>query len=379
MVRCYAAQNDPEGLGKLLGELCRLGHSITAYTWNRALAACSGSNSALDLAEVLVDAGICKEGLDAVGYNTLMKYNARAGRVARCFQLRTDMQANGVEASEITFGTLLDACVSAKELDRAREVFDDLCTSGLQLNVVHCTTFIKVFVGAGRLDEAAGVLHEMLRSPGVKPDLITYSTLVKAYSESGEVLSALKMLELMLKEGVKPDLLIFNSVLGGCYTYPLKPAYVIGTFDKLLGHGMKPNTTTLSILLKGLTHSEAWPVSLQVLKDAPTRFGFEPEERLYVQLAQSCIKARDAKTETVLEVYDAMLKGARRQGKVVDPIAVGRLLRSCVLGGQLEAAGKMWERARQSDIPIDAPLEKMLRTALAKKHLGVRRVACAGS
>merc|ERR1719162_2082536 len=107
-----------------------------------------------------------------------MKYYARAEKMSHCFQLREEMLSNGVQMSEVTFGTLLDACVRAKELDRAREVFGDLCASGLQLNVVHCTTFIKVLTGAGRLDEAAGVLEEMVRSPGVKPDLITYSTVV---------------------------------------------------------------------------------------------------------------------------------------------------------------------------------------------------------
>merc|ERR1719478_1701387 len=145
-----------------------------------------------------------------------MKYNARAGRLPRCFELREEMSAKGLEASEITFGILLDACVGAKELDYARKVFDDLCSSGLRLNVVHCTTFIKGLIGANKLDEAAGVLQEMARSPGVKPDLITYSTIVKAYADSGNVTSAMNVLEMMLAENVRPDEIIFNSVLSAC-------------------------------------------------------------------------------------------------------------------------------------------------------------------
>merc|ERR1719498_1154757 len=137
-----------------------------------------------------------------------MKYNARAGKIGRCFELRDEMVAKGLEASEVTYGILLDACVTAQELDRAKSVFSELCSSGLQLNVVHCTSFMKVLLSARRLDEAASVLREMVRSPGVKPDLITYSTLVKAYAEGGNVSSALNILELMLKEGVKPDEII---------------------------------------------------------------------------------------------------------------------------------------------------------------------------
>merc|ERR1719359_2169487 len=121
-----------------------------------------------------------------------MKYNVRAGRLPRCFEMHAEMLEKGIEASEVTFGILLDACVGAKKLDDARKVFDDLCSSGLPLNVVHCTTYIKGLVGAGKLDEAADVVQEMTKSIGVKPDVVTYSTIVKGYSDIGDVAASLK-------------------------------------------------------------------------------------------------------------------------------------------------------------------------------------------
>jgi len=366
MVRCCASQQDAAGLAEILNNLCSLGHFIDAYTWNRALAACSSSDSVLELADVLASAGICAEGLDGVGYNTLMKYNARAGRISRCFELRTEMLAKGIEASEVTFGILLDACVAARELERAREVFEDLCASGLKLNVVHCTTFIKVLVGASRLDEAEGVLREMVRSPGVKPDVIAYSTLVKGYADNGGVSSAMSILELMLEERVRPDEIIFNSVLSACCSFPMKSAQVLRTFETLIGHGMKPTTTTLSILLKCLAHTEAWTESLQVLKDAPKNFGLEAETRLFAQLAQTCVKARHP--WTVLPVFDAMLEATQCRGERLDPVMAGRFLRSCLLGNEMAVATELRDKIRHAGIIIGAQVEKMLNTALAKKQ-----------
>lgn len=384
MVKCHVGQHDVAGLREMLGSLRRLGHSIDAYSLNRSLAACSASDSVLDLADELAGAGVCTEGIDAVGYNTLMKYNARAGRISRCFQLRTEMSAHGIQASEVTFGILLDACVSAQELDRAREVFNDLCASGLQLNVVHCTSFMKVLVSARRLDEAAGVLREMVRSPGVKPDLITYSTLVKAYAEGGHVSSALKVLELMLSEGVKADEIIFNTVLSCCSTFPMKSSLVMYNFETLIRHGMKPTTTTLSILLKSLAHTDAWSMSLQVLQDSPRRFGLEPELRLYAQLVQACIKAHQAKAAP--EVFEAMLKAARRHGQTVNSAdivgagrrqcnavtpadSINRCLRSCMLANEHDVAAQFWRILQREEVPIDASMERMFRASQAKVAL----------
>jgi pentatricopeptide repeat protein len=365
MVRCFAGEQDPQGLQDTLACLSRNSQTVDVYSWNRALAACSTSEKALELAEELAVAGVCAGGLDAVGYNTLMKYNARAGKLSRCFELRAEMATNGLVASDVTFGILLDACVGVNELDRARKVFDDLCSSGLKLNVVHCTTFTKGLVAANRVDEAASVLREMSCSAGVKPDLIAYSTVVKGYADRGDVTSSLKMLEQMLREDVRPDEMLYNTVLTGCCTFPLKPAHVLRTFHALVDFGLKPTSTTLSILLKGLAHTEAWSVSLQLLKDAPKMFCLEPELRLYAQLAQSCAKSRTA--SFALEVFHAMLEAASRRDEKVDPAVVGRFLRSCLAGGEAHVAAELQKVALQAGIVVDAQMDKQLKAALAKK------------
>merc|ERR1719434_273478 len=113
------------------------------------------------------------------------------------------------------------------------------------------------------------------------------------------------MLQRMLEEGVRPDEIVFNGVLSGCCAFPMKPAVVVDNFETLIGHGLKPSTTTLSILLKALMLTDAWSIGLQILKDAPKRFGLWPEMRLYAQLAQACFKSR--MNRAVVDVFDDML------------------------------------------------------------------------
>merc|ERR1719272_2434801 len=228
----------------------------------------------------------------------------------------------------MTFGILLEACVAAKELKCAKKVFDDLCSSGVQMNVVHCTNFIKTLLAGGEFDAAASVLQEMASSSSVKPDLITYAVVVKAYSDAGDARSALKLLQEMIETGVKPDMIIFNSVITACSVFPLKSSQVTLTYETLLGLGMRPSAITLSILLKGLALTRAWTTSLQVLQDVRTKMGLEPETRLYVQLTQSCLQ-KQARKEG-LEVFNAMLEACERRGEKVDTKDITRLLRCCV-------------------------------------------------
>jgi len=346
MVRCYALGQDAKGLRKTLASLCAAGQFVEGYTWNRALASCGSSESALSLSEALVDSGICREGLDGVGYNTLMKYNAHAGKFSRCFELNKEMLAKGIEASEVTFGILLDACVAAKDLVASKKVFDDLCSSQVRLNVVHCTTFIKSLLAASDLDGAATVLREMAGSSGVKPDLITYSTVIKAYADAGDVRGGLKILQEMITHEVKPDELIFNCLLAGCSVCPVKSADIMQTFETLRGLGLRPSTTTLSIMLKGLAQTQAWTASLQLLTSAPHTLRLEPEARLFVQLAQSCVKSRAvAETE---ETFNAMLDAVHRRRERPDPGLVSRVLRSCQHSGESRLAAQLHETAERA-------------------------------
>merc|ERR1719401_2349130 len=108
---------------------------------------------------------------------------ARAGMLPRCFEVHAVMEGNGIPPNEVTFGILLEVCVEVGDLEKARRVFEDLRSSGLRRNVVHCTSFIKVLVHTSRMDEARAVLAEMTQSSAVKPDLITFVTFVRAYTD----------------------------------------------------------------------------------------------------------------------------------------------------------------------------------------------------
>merc|ERR1719379_2109868 len=177
--------------------------------------------------------------MDIVGYNTLLKGHAKFGNISRCFEIYEVMQQLNLPSSEVTFGILLDVCIDAKAFDRARQVFESLRDSGLKLNVVHYTTFMKGLVNAGQLEEATHLLDEMHGSSNTKPDLVTYSTLVKAHADSGQVMEAIRVLERMASQGVTPDAIIFNIVLTGCTVKVMEPEQVFHVFKWLASHGLQ--------------------------------------------------------------------------------------------------------------------------------------------
>mmetsp|Transcript_149833 Transcript_149833/g.480135 ORF Transcript_149833/g.480135 Transcript_149833/m.480135 type:complete len:688 (-) Transcript_149833:91-2154(-) len=353
MVRYHALRRDQDGLRRTLARLVQLGSEVDVLSRNRAMAACCNAG-APDLAEVLLASqAICPAGADAVAFNTLMKGHAHAGRPARCFELHEEMLARDILPTEMTFGILLNTCNGAGEQSRAKQVFKDLCASGLQLNTVHYTTYMKGLVSTGIIDDAAAVLGQMLETPGASPDLVTYSMLVKAYADRGDVTAAMGMLEQLVRQGIRADAVVLNMVLGACYAKATPPAQVFEVLERLLAYGLKPSSVTLSILVKAFVKAEAFDDALALLaapgaEQRHRRFlgaSGAPEARLFAQLAQAA--ARAGRGAMALAAYAAMVEAACSDTplcssappqQLVAEAASARLLQICGAAGQADAA-----------------------------------------
>ena len=61
---------------------------------------------------------------------------------------------------------------------------------------------------------------------GVKPDVVTYSTMIHGYFLAGEVDKVMKLLDDMLLIGLKPTAVTFNTLLDGMVSMGLKPDVV---------------------------------------------------------------------------------------------------------------------------------------------------------
>jgi pentatricopeptide repeat protein len=360
MVRFYASSHDIEGLTHMLGELRAKAFVFETVVRNRAISACA-SCGALELAEVLAMKAHCPVQMDTIGYNTLMKAYASVKQVRKCFAAYASMQDEDVTPSAVTFGILLDASIEAENFDAAKNIFEDLRRSPINLNVVHYTTLLKGLVRAGHLEDATRVLEEMRGTADAKPDLVTYSTLVKAHSDQGRTIEAMRVIELMIGQNIQPDGIVLNIVLASCSVHAMEPAKVTHVFQWLRRHGLQITTATLSILVKAFVRSQAWEVALDLLDEAPSRLDFWPQARLYGQLAQACAKSGPG--AVVVRCYVSMVKSAAKQGTGVDEAMNSRLHRLCASCGESAVAAAIYcAVARAGGFPEPEAIAEALKS-----------------
>jgi pentatricopeptide repeat protein len=365
MVRFVVHTKQSERLPSLLEEMRSVSPMPDNIFYNRALAVCVSAEM-LDMAEqILVEMNKFDGFCDAITYNTLIKGYVRGGNVERCFALHQDMLKHCITPSEVTFGILLDACISAGMLDKAAQVFKDFQASGCKLNAVLYTTLLKGLAKAGQLDQAMKIFEQMCASE-VTPDLVSYSVLIKVHCDAGKVEVALQLLDRMAQQGLAPDEIVYNNLLLGCAE---RKSSALGKriLEDMNEHHIRPSNVTISIMLKIHTKCKEWEAALDILETSHLKFGLPVEQRLYIQLVQSCIRERQGKR--VLQVCEAMLKRCPP-----DEATSSKLLQQCISFNMLDSGAEILDCLLPPKGRVGAKdANALLSTALKKNKASIAK------
>jgi len=171
---------------------------------------------------------------DLITYSTVIKGHARAGDMDEVFKIYNFLkQSNKYKPDEVMYNSILDGCVKARELNRAIEVYEDMKTLGVNRSNVTYSILIKLYSNFKQEDRALKILDEM-KENNIKPGMIVYTCLIQTCLRTKRFQTAINLFEEMKNSGVKPDHVLFNTVVNGClyhYSWELACKYTLESFD----------------------------------------------------------------------------------------------------------------------------------------------------
>merc|ERR1719262_595378 len=101
----------------------------------------------------------------------------------------------------------------------------------------------------------------------VKPNVITFSTMLKGHCQNGNIQEGFSILEKMKKETtLKPDEIMYNSLLDGCAQNNLVDEG-LRLLEQMKEEGVSPSNYTLSILVKLMNRSRKLDGAFKLVED----------------------------------------------------------------------------------------------------------------
>ncbi|XP_044490723.1 pentatricopeptide repeat-containing protein At4g33990 [Mangifera indica] len=149
---------------------------------------------------------------DVISWNTLITGYAQNGLASEAIEVYQMMEeCNGIIPNQGTWVTLLPAYSHIGAVRQGMKVHGKVIKNCLYLDVFIGTCLIDMYGKCGRLDDAMSLFYEIPRGSPVP-----WNAIISCHAVHGHGEKALDLFRVMLDEGVKPDHITFVSLLSAC-------------------------------------------------------------------------------------------------------------------------------------------------------------------
>lgn len=148
---------------------------------------------------------------DLVTWNGIITAYAQQGLGAEGLELFRNMQQQGVKPDMVTFISVVSACASLAALEEGKCIHACLLNDGLESDVQVGNALIHMYGRCGALGSARSVFDK------VRPhNVISWTAIIAAFSQQGHAKAALQLFREMQQERVKPDEITYITLLSAC-------------------------------------------------------------------------------------------------------------------------------------------------------------------
>ncbi|KAF3454665.1 hypothetical protein FNV43_RR05113 [Rhamnella rubrinervis] len=204
---------------------------------------------------------------------------ARCGFYQQALDVFSEMQSEGLRPNVFVIPSILKACGHLSNIPTGEKLHSVILKHSFQFDAFVSSALIDMYAKSGRVEKArrvfdmmgeqdlvalnamvSGYTHhgfpgqaldlvEKIQSQGViKPNLITWNTLVAGFSQKGDEVMVCELFKRMQINGVEPDVISWTSIISG-FVQNFRNQEAFDAFKKMLDQGFCPTSATISSLL----------------------------------------------------------------------------------------------------------------------------------
>ncbi|XP_031251382.1 pentatricopeptide repeat-containing protein At1g02060, chloroplastic [Pistacia vera] len=278
-------------------------------------------------------------------FNSLIRSYGEAGLFQESIKMFTMMKSMGVSPSAVTFNILLLVLFKRGRTSMAKNVFDEmLSTFGVTPDVYTFNILIRGFCKNSMVDEGFRFFKEMERFKCV-PDVVTFNTIVDGLCRAGKVKIACNVVKGMGKKNVdlKPNVVSYTTLIRGyCMKQEIDEALLV--FEEMISQGLKPSGITYNTLIKGLCEVRKFEKIREVLEGAKESGGFTPDTCTF-----NTVMVAHCSGGNLVEAFE-MFDKMRELQVLPDSSTYSALIRSLCHSSDFERAEKLFDELSEKEI-----------------------------
>ncbi|GAV70700.1 PPR domain-containing protein/PPR_2 domain-containing protein [Cephalotus follicularis] len=147
-------------------------------------------------------------------YTALLSAYSRSGLFDKAFFVLEKMKnTHGCQPDVHTYSILIKSCLQVFAFDKVQALLSDMVTQGIRPNTITYNTLIDAYGKAKKFAEMELTLVQMLGEKNCEPDVWTMNSTLRAFGGSGQIETMEKCYDKFQGAGIEPNIKTFNILL----------------------------------------------------------------------------------------------------------------------------------------------------------------------
>ncbi|XP_062151090.1 pentatricopeptide repeat-containing protein At5g39350-like [Alnus glutinosa] len=218
-----------------------------------------------------------------VPWNAVLSGCVRNGLARKAIEFFRQMLMEAVQPNDATLNSLLPAYALLADLQQATNIHCYLVRSGFVSSIEVATGLIDIYSKCGSLESAHKIFSEV---PEKGKDIILWSVIIACYGVHGYGEIAVSLFYQMVQSGVKPNEVTFTSVLHACSHAGLVDKGLNLFKFMLENHQMNPSPDHYTCIVDLLGRAGRLAEAYDRIRTMP----FKPNHAVWGALLGACVK-----------------------------------------------------------------------------------------
>ncbi|XP_058083508.1 pentatricopeptide repeat-containing protein At3g62890-like [Magnolia sinica] len=185
---------------------CMAGVNTSTFAWSSMVSGYARSGE-IEIARRLFDE---MPERDAVSWTAMISGYSQTGRYSEALELFFEMEGAGLLPDEVTMVSVLSSCAQLGTLDLSGKIHQYIQKRSFDHNVILCTTIVDTYAKCGSIETALDVFCGV---PEESKTVALFNAMISGLAQHGLGKKAMSVFGEMLLAGLRPDEITFVSLL----------------------------------------------------------------------------------------------------------------------------------------------------------------------
>eukprot|EP00571_Detonula_confervacea_P012159 CAMPEP_0172311378 /NCGR_PEP_ID=MMETSP1058-20130122/14636_1 /TAXON_ID=83371 /ORGANISM="Detonula confervacea, Strain CCMP 353" /LENGTH=656 /DNA_ID=CAMNT_0013024537 /DNA_START=111 /DNA_END=2081 /DNA_ORIENTATION=- len=268
-------------LDDAVAELKNHGGEVPASTYHAVIEACcagglepkrqkkNSKDDRIELAAELLQS--MDDIVTAHAHEIIISGYARRGRWQDASRTLSSMEevlgsSDDTKNNKAVYQTVLVALANANQFKQMNSLLTGMRRRGVKPTVYTYNSLLKICASdkVPRWKEALALLSQCQREPGVNPDLITFTTTMRACARGRQAGKAMELFRVVKDMGMKLDVYCYTTAMDAC-AKGKRWRRAMSLLDEMKEEGIAPNEVTYGVAVTACGNGGKWERALELL------------------------------------------------------------------------------------------------------------------